>query len=325
MSTTYSLPELYRPIAAPLELVRQTIQRLWMDALRLVKIELGDNSLPGGKMLRPALCLLSAGAIGAHDLKKYVALAASFEALHLASLAHDDVIDKAILRRGSTALNALWDNHAAVLGGDYMVARAVEMLATYDSCPVIANAIASVRLMAEGELLFFGRSHDTLREQDCLQLARQKTASLFAEACSAPCYTMGGKYRNIFHRFGENLGIAFQVMDDVLDLTQSEAQLGKPACGDIVEGKLTLPILYLRQALMADDLARFSALHGQPLSNADRLWIQQMLEATGARDKAHAVAQHYSAQALHQLESLPPSPYRDSIEGIVDFLQTRSS
>jgi octaprenyl-diphosphate synthase len=305
--------------------VRDTINQLWFDALTLVRIDTDMSPPRSGKLLRPALSLLSAGAIGGKDLQQYVTMASSFEALHIASLAHDDVIDRAILRRGATSLNAFWDNHAAVLGGDYLVARAVEMLATYDVCAVVANAIKSVRCMAEGELYFFGKENDPIVAEDCIMLAEQKTASLFAEACSAPTYIIDDTHRRALYQFGISLGIAFQLVDDVLDITQSTEQLGKPACGDIVEGKKTIPIMHLKSGLDRGDLERLEAMRGSDISEDDRGWVISKSEETGARDKAEAITRSYADEARRHLGQLPPSPYRDSMEGIVEFVMVRVS
>lgn len=326
MSTTLSLQELYRPVEAPLAAVRDQMGQLWADALRLVPIDQGGLAPPvGGKLLRPAMCLLAAGAIGGQDLGQYVRCAASFEALHLASLAHDDVIDHALLRRGAPSLNGMWDNHAAVLGGDYLVARAVEMLCEYDSCTVVSKAITTVRKMAEGELYFFGRPTDSIGEEDCILLAKQKTASLFAEATAAPSYLIDSTHREALHQFGIGLGIAFQVIDDILDVTQTTAQLGKPSCGDVAEGKITLPIIYLREALQGADRARFDALRDTELSEDDRAWVLAQVQATGAGERADAVARQYTDGALQAILTLPSSPYRDSLEGMLEFVRIRVS
>ncbi len=325
MSKTIALTDLYRPVETELNGVRDEIHQLWIDALALVRVDSTIAPRPGGKLLRPALSLLAAGAIGGTDLKQYVTLASSFEALHIASLAHDDVIDRAILRRGTSSLNAFWDNHAAVLGGDYLVARAVEMLATYDVCAVVANAIKSVRCMAEGELYFFGKENDPIVVEDCIMLAEQKTASLFAEACSAPTYIIDATHRKALYQFGISLGIAFQLVDDVLDITQSTEQLGKPACGDIVEGKKTIPIMHLKNGLNSDDGARLEAMRGTDISEEDREWIIAKAEETGAKDMAEALTRSYADEARRHLAQLPPSTYRDSMEGIVEFVMVRVS
>lgn len=325
MKTTLNLSQLYRPVSSQVDLVRASISRIWQEALGLVRVEMVDQPTAGGKLLRPALCLLASGALGARDLDRYVSLATAYEALHIASLAHDDVIDRAILRRGASALNMLWDNHAAVLGGDYLVARSVEILAGYDSCAVIANAIRSVRCMAEGELVFFGRENEPFRREDCIQLAEQKTASLIAEACSAPSHLLDQGCREPLHRFGTALGVAFQIVDDLIDLTQTAAVLGKPSCGDIVEGKRTLPIMYMREGLDEDERARLDAMRNAEMSEVDRAWVHEAVERTGARERTEAEARHFADEALEALTELPSSEFRDSMEGIVEFILVRSS
>lgn len=325
MNKTIELTDLYRPVQEELTGVRSTIHQIWVDALTLVRLDSEVAPRSGGKMLRPALCLLAAGAVGGKNLKQYVTLASSFEALHIASLAHDDVIDKALLRRGTSSLNAFWDNHAAVLGGDYLVARAVEMLSTYDVCAVVANAIRSVRCMAEGELYFFGREDEPIVAEDCIMLAEQKTASLFAEACSAPTYVIDDTYRKALYQFGISLGIAFQLVDDMLDITQSTEQMGKPSCGDIVEGKKTIPIMHLKNGLGPSDLARLDGMRDTDITEDDRAWVIHMAQETGAREKTEAITNAYADEARHHLSQLPPSPYRDSMEGIVDFVMIRVS
>lgn len=324
VNTTITLDTLYRPIEDALVHVRDGIGQLWTDSLTLVN--LGGTPAPrtGGKMLRPALCLMAAGAIGGKDLKQYAQLSTAFEALHIASLAHDDVIDRALMRRGKTSLNGLWDNHAAVLGGDYLVARAVEILATYNSCEVISNAIKSVRRMAEGELFFFNRDEASITEEDCIMLAEQKTASLFAEACSAPTYVIDPTHREALHRYGTSLGIAFQLVDDLLDVTQTSERLGKPSCGDVSEGKQTLPIMHMRAHMSAEDQQRLASYRNAVLSDADRDWIIEMAEETGAGEATFCKAKAYADDALAAARTLPPSVYRTSMEGIVEFVLIRA-
>jgi len=323
MSMIVTLADLYEPIAEPLEAVRGEVRQLWEDALKLVNLENMPSPKLGGKLLRPALCLLSAGAVGGTRLPRYVKLASAFEALHIASLAHDDVIDRALMRRGTSSLPGLWDNHAAVLGGDYLVARAVEMLCQYDACAVVANAITSVRRMAEGELGFFGRDWDNVREEDCVTLARMKTASLFAEACAAPTFILNAEHRDALHAFGMGLGVAFQLVDDLLDVTQPASVLGKPSCGDITEDKPTLPVLYLRESLSRKDFSRFETMRNSTLTDDDRAWVLEQMDATGARDRAENVARRYRDEALDALRTLPESEHRRTMESITEFVLIR--
>jgi octaprenyl-diphosphate synthase len=325
MATTETLRALYTPIAPQLVEVRALVDSIWRDALKLVRVPAVDIPGAGGKFLRPALCLLSAGTAGAANLDQYSRLAAAYEGLHLASLAHDDVIDHAMMRRGHNSLNALWNNHAAVLGGDYLVARAVEMIAEYDCCTVVSKAVSSVRHMAECELFFFGRPPGEAVPEECLQLAEGKTASLFAAACSAPATILKSQHESALWQFGNSLGVAFQLVDDLLDLTGTTDNLGKPSCGDIAEGKSTLPILYMLKALPAEDKARLSSLQETDLSEQDRQWVHDAVIQTGAVAKTQAVAKAYADQALAALASIPQNPYHHSMEGLMHFVLDRNT
>ncbi|MDX9971440.1 MAG: polyprenyl synthetase family protein [FCB group bacterium] len=325
MSTVTVLDELYKPIQPQMEQVRSAVGDLYVDTLRLVHGAAVPRPKMGGKMLRPALCLLSAGATGAKDLDRFVSLATSVELFHLAALAHDDVIDAADFRHGTSSLNVQWDNHAAVLGGDYLVSRAIAILAEYGSCDLISCAIDSVRQMSEGELIYFGLGPDHFTEKACLTWARQKTASLFAVICSAPTYLVDATYRDALYEFGEELGIAFQLVDDVLDLCQDRQTLGKPACGDLVEAKRTIPILYLRQAVDDKGRARLDSMRGKPLSEEDREWVIAMMESTGARERTEALAREYMESARSYLATLPSSIYRDAMFGLSEFVLVRGS
>lgn len=320
------LSSLYAPIGRELNRAYDQVNELWQDMLRLGNGNLERSPLPvGGKLLRPALCLLSAGAIGAKNLNSFVPMAIAMEMFHLAALTHDDVVDGAELRRGVTSLNAMWNDHAAVLGGDYLVARGMRLLASYNSCDAIANAIDGMRAMAEWELMDFalGPSHFTY--EDCIELARAKTASLFSVACSTPSYVLDRQYRDSLHEFGLGLGSAFQLVDDLLDLTQDEATLGKPVCGDLTKGKKTLPILFMRQALGGEEVARLDNMRGKTLPDADRQWAMEILNSTGARERTESVARRFAQEACEALETLPPTPYKDSMRGLVEFVLTRGS
>lgn len=325
MQSTLNLAEFYRPIQRDMDAVRASLAELWADALRFVYGERLPKLPMGGKMLRPAMAILSAGALGESDTKRIVPLATAMELLHLAALAHDDVIDHADLRHGMRSLNAMWDNHTAVLGGDYLVARAIQILGSYDSCLVITNAINSVREMSEGELTHFGLGKNHYSPEACISLARQKTASLFAVACSTPACLIEGSPRQELHDYGLAFGVAFQLIDDLLDLTRDEEALGKPAFGDIVEGKKTLPIIYLRESLDSKGRARLDSLKGKLLSDGDRAWVTDAIESSGAREQTEALVREYIDEARSALSGLPPTPYRESMLGLAEFVLVRGA
>lgn len=323
MADATSLTNLYQCVHPALDAVRTNVREHWDEAFRLVY---GPSAQPpklGGKMMRPALTLLSAGAIGAPDVSRYVPMATAMEMLHLAALAHDDVVDKAVTRRGHSSLNALWDNHTAVLGGDYLVARALSVLTVYDSCPVIESALESIHEMAEGELINFGRSRVELTEEDSLRLAQKKTASLFAVSCKTPTLIQDPAYNESLHNFGMGIGTAFQLVDDLLDLAQDEETLGKPACGDLVEGKRTVPILAMLRKLAPEDVRRVEAMKGAEMTAEDRAWVRDRLAATGAQDYTETLAAGYLKDGLAALDQLPPNEYREAMTGIAEFILVR--
>ena len=323
MATAITLKELYRVIEPHLDEVRQSVRKQWTEAFQLVY---GPTATPprlGGKLMRPALCFLSAGACGADDFDHFVSMATGMELLHLAALAHDDVVDGASLRRGETSLNRLWDNHTAVLGGDYLVARSLNILTHYDSCAVISSALESIHQMAEGELINFGRGRENLDETDCIRLSEKKTASLFAVTCCTPALLLDESCRQPLFDFGMGMGTAFQLIDDLLDLEQDEETLGKPSCGDITEGKITLPMLYMKENMSEDDSQRFEALKGHPVSNTDRQWVVEMLQTTGAHERVESLCRKYVAQGNKALDDLPKSSYIDTMRDIADFVLIR--
>ena len=320
-----TLEELYRPVQAELAVVHESVGRMWGEVLSLIHGPSLEPPKVGGKLLRPALCLLSAGASGAKDIAAFTRLAAACEVLHMAALIHDDVIDKADVRRGAVSLNALWDNHTAVLSGDYLVTRAVALMTSFNSCDLILNAIEAVRRMTEGELASFGRNAERFTEEDCLRLAEDKTATYFAATCTAATYLDSPAYRDCLHNYGIALGVAFQLIDDVLDIAQDQAALGKPSCGDIVEGKKTLPILYMREALAPADRDRLNKMIGRAISDQERAWATEAMERSGARARAEAVARRYADAARKALDSVPPSPYKDSMLGLAEFVLVRVS
>ena len=320
-----ALEKIYAPVWNELEQVRAIVAERWTEALQLVYGAEAKPPETGGKLLRPALCLISAGAAGAQRLDHFVNLASGMEMLHVAALVHDDVVDGSDTRRGQRSLKAQWDNRTAVLGGDYIMARAIVMMGSYNSCGVIINAVESICQMASGELRNFGTRHHEPTPEQCIDLARGKTGSLFAVTCSTPVLLIDEGYREVMERYGMALGVAFQLIDDVLDLCQPETALGKPSCGDIVEGKRTLPILYLRDGLDQPDRARLLAMEGAEISEDDREWVASAMEATGAREHTETLARQYAAEARAALEELPASPYRDSMANLADFVLARGA
>lgn len=321
---TVTLDELYKPIRTELAEAKAVVGKLWNETLSFVNGPSSSPPKPGGKLLRPALCLLSAGAVGSNgSLKRFVDLAAAFELLHIAALTHDDIVDRASLRRGMASLHAMSNDHTAVLSGDYLVARAASMLVRLNSIELLANTFEAVRKMTEGELRSFSNNSRPYTQEDCLQLAEQKTATYFAATCTGPAYLLQTDCRDTLHRYGLSLGIAFQLIDDVLDLAQDQQTLGKPSCGDIVEGKRTLPILFMREGLQADEAERLEGMLGRPLADEERTWAAGALERSGARERTEKLARSYADAAREALRPLPGSRFKESMLGLAEFVLVR--
>lgn len=318
-TTSEALERLYLPIYNEIQGVRSQVKALWTETLRLVDAPALMPPTTDGKMLRPALCLLASGALGVPDVASYVPLATAVEVLHLAALAHDDVVDGATLRRGRLSLNALWDDRVAVLGGDYLVSRALAAMGAYDSGVVVAAAVDVIRAMTEAELRVFGRQNGRFRQADYLRVAEDKTGSLFALACTAPAILTRSGHLGALRAYGMAFGTAFQLIDDLLDLTQTDDQIGKTACSDLMEGKNTLPILLMKQGMGADDVARLNGMRGRRLEAQDRAWVLDMLEETGAGIETERVARRYTEKAVGSLGGIPASAYRSAMEHIASF------
>lgn len=199
----------------------------------------------GGKRLRPMLVLLSAELCG-YTGSRSVQLGAALELIHTATLLHDDVVDLSMLRRGQPAANVIWGNRRAVLAGDFFYGRSSSMIVEDGSLEILEIFSNTVRMMAEGELIQLQRSFDTnISERQYYQVIDRKSAVLLSAACEIGA-VLGDVTRGEVRRvaeFGRALGVAFQVRDDVLDYEADQSKLGKPLCADLLEGKITLPLL----------------------------------------------------------------------------------
>src|SRR5438270_4385243 len=209
----------------------------------------------GGKRLRPALLLLSAKLAGGAN-SSAIQLAAVVELIHGATLVHDDVIDAAETRRGRPSTNARWGNHTCVLAGDWLYMQAFQMALRERNFPILDLLISLTQMMVEGELLQLERiGRIDVTEADCMELVDRKTACLFS-VCARLGAICGSADSQVQEKLGEyawNLGMAFQLVDDVLDFTAREKTLGKPVGGDLREGKVTLPLVYALERASVDE------------------------------------------------------------------------
>jgi len=278
----------------------------------------------GGKRLRPALVLFSAKASG--NLKpEHYPLAAAVELVHTATLIHDDVLDEATLRRHVETVNARWDNEASVLLGDYLFALAVELISSVDSvyaCQVIGQATKAV---CQGELRqVASRGNYDLDEEEYLEIIAEKTAALCACCCQLGAHYAEAKpdATNALTNYGHCLGVAFQIVDDLLDVQGDEAQTGKSLGTDLIKQKATLPLIRVLSQIdkpqRAELIARLSAM-----PDARRETLRTWLDRTDALAYCQQKAAWYIRRAKEELKVLPASPARTGLEQLADFVITR--
>jgi len=277
----------------------------------------------GGKRLRTALVLLAAR-MGAYDFARAARPAIAIELLHAASLVHDDLVDHTLRRRGRVTVHARWDRHVALMLGDYFFALAAGELAAEPDPRIIRFYATAAQTVVEGEL----RPVTQLEPLD-VALAQYrykigaKTAALFEAACKAGIAVAGGSAEQIesLGRFGYDLGLAFQIVDDVLDFTGDEATLGKPAGNDLREGTLTLPLIYA-VAQSGDPLLREVARTAHPNPAQVPQLVAAVIEAGGV-DRAMDEARQTIERALGHVKGFPPSSAKRALGELCDFVLHR--
>jgi octaprenyl-diphosphate synthase len=280
----------------------------------------------GGKRIRPALLLLGARLCGAAG-ERAVLLASVVEFIHTATLLHDDIIDEATVRRGRRSVNSRWGNDITVLLGDFLYTKSMAMALSQENLKVLRLLSHVTLRMIEGEILEIERNGDLkVGREDHLDIIRRKTADLFS-AClriGAILGEVGEEKEQALARYGLNLGICFQMVDDLLDFTADEKVLGKPVNNDLREGKLTLPAIFLLQksgAVAKDKIATVMADRG--FERVSREEIVRLAREHGALDEARALACEYAAAARHDLAAFDRSPYREALEVLPDFILAR--
>jgi len=280
----------------------------------------------GGKRMRPVLVLLCARALG-YQGPHHVELATVIEFLHTATLLHDDVVDMSEMRRGRPTANIRWDNPSSVLVGDFIYSRAFQLLVNIGDMQIMDVMATTTNRISEGEVLQLVHQHNPdTSEASYMEVIRNKTAILFAAACKTAAILAGASQnvQDALHTFGLEVGIAFQLIDDVLDYSGNSAELGKNVGDDLAEGKPTLPLIYTLEHGDATvrPLIRQSIIEGglEHLSE-----IISAVQASGALDYTRQVAQSRIAIALEQLAQLDDSQYKTGLQAVAAAALNRSS
>ncbi len=278
----------------------------------------------GGKRIRPTLALLVGHMLnGNHE--KLVILGAALEMLHTATLVHDDLIDGSLLRRGTPTLNARWSPAATVLTGDFLFARAAKLAAATDYLPLVKLFAETLAIIVGGELTQMFTAHGSLNRQNYSQRIYAKTASLFemSTLAAAMLSTEDESIRAAMKAYGYEIGMAFQIVDDILDYTGDQVAVGKPLGSDLLNGLVTLPAIYYAEAHPYDPDVR--AIPEGGWTDTERVArLVERIRQSDAIQQAMAEAQAHVERALNILESFRPAGERDALEELARYIVDRS-
>lgn len=278
-----------------------------------------------GKQIRPQLVFLTSGLNGQISNSSYVA-AAMIELLHTATLMHDDVVDEAYERRGAFSINALWRSKIAVLAGDFLLSKGLQIAVEHHEYELLRHISRAVQEMSEGELLQIDHARKmNVDEETYYKIIRKKTATLIAACAVTGAQAAGASAEQLekMYQFGENLGLAFQIKDDIFDF-QPQGLIGKPTGNDVKEGKLTLPIIHALNQVSPIEQSKIKALIRK--GKHDPKAVQQVMDFTighGGIEYATEKMNHFAQLAHALLEPYPASGYKQSLTQLVDYTVNR--
>jgi len=313
-------------IAPKLQLVEEELQRNFQSQIKTIQ-EVGEHILGGGgKRLLPALLLLVSKMLR-YDGYRDVIYGAVVEFIHTATLVHDDIIDEAAIRRGRTSINYRWGNNLTVLVGDYLYTHSMSMALQEGNLDIL-RLLSNVTIrMIEGEILGLEQNgRADLSIEDYFDVVGRKTAALFGACCRIPAYLVEASEQNAtaLFNYGFNLGVCFQLIDDLLDFTSSTEILGKPALSDLKEGKLTLPLILAMPRANARErelIARIAS--NKSFESVDPTEIGALVRKYDALDETRAIARDYAGRARAALEGFPDSAAKEALDVALDFVLDR--
>ncbi len=325
--SSLALSQIFEPIRADLERVDLEFARHVQSQVELIP-RIGQYiQTAGGKRIRPAV-LLMASRLAGYEGDRAVLYAAVVEFIHTATLVHDDIIDDADLRRGRAAVHSRWGNDITVLLGDYLYIKSMALALTHDTLDLVRVLCDVTLKMIEGELYQLTKNGDAdITEDEHFDIMRRKTAYLFGG-----CAQIGGMLGKIesekeqaLREYGFNLGIAFQLVDDLLDFTGDAQAVGKPIASDLREGKVTLPLIHLLRQSNGEEGSRIvrDAIASHTVSPEQWAMLLRMLKEHASIDYAYRRAVEYAERAKKPLYAFPPSSERDALLALPDYVLSR--
>jgi octaprenyl-diphosphate synthase len=313
------LNQIYAPIQADLNKVRDTLKSISRVDFTWLEQQLRHVVKGSGKGIRPALTLLS-GKSFKYDLAYLIPMAVSVELMHTATLVHDDTIDKADTRRGQRTINSIWGDEIAILMGDYLFAKAGEFVADTQTPRVIKLFSQTLGTISSGEIVQWRASYnpDQTRD-DYFHRIYGKTASLFSLSTQSGAILSQAPEESVavMKEYGDNLGIAFQIVDDILDFTSTEEAMGKPVGSDLLQGTLTLPAMFLMERYPVDNPVR------KFFDTRDKKYMVQAIQMVLNLDiigNCYKVAGEYRDRACRNIKSLPRPENRKSLLDLAEYI-----
>jgi geranylgeranyl pyrophosphate synthase len=313
----------FSPVQEQIKLVEERMRTQADDSHSDLRAALEHLLAAGGKRIRPTLGLLVGNMLGA-PLDKSITLGAAVELLHTATLVHDDLIDGSLLRRGMPTLNARWSPPATVLTGDFLFARAAKLASETDHLPLMKLFSETLATIVNGELTQMFTSRGLISRDNYYKRIYAKTASLFEMTSRAAAMVSPVDEETIeaMRDFGYQIGMAFQIVDDILDFNGEQAAVGKPLGSDLLNGLVTLPAIYYAEA-NPEDTDVLSLPNGGWTNNENMTRLVDNIRLSNATKKAMLEAEQHVDRALTRLESLEPCAERDALENLAKYIVDR--
>ncbi|MBN1833790.1 MAG: polyprenyl synthetase family protein [Deltaproteobacteria bacterium] len=307
--------------------IDEALCRVFSSRVPLID-SIGNHSLLGeGKRLRPLLFILTCQACGYEGEDPY-RFSAIFEYIHTASLLHDDVIDDGHIRRKKPSVNHVWGNSAAVLGGDFLYSKSFAIAVGSGNLEFLRVLTDTTTRMAEGQVLELVHTHNwNMTQDEYMEIIASKTASLISAACACGAIFSSAEKQAVDHlaQFGFNMGIAFQLVDDLLDYTSTTEVFGKPVGKDLREGRITLPLIYILSHLQEAETERLENLFkNHKASEKDYEELFALVKENGVMDRIRSEAREYVEKAADFLDFFPESPVRRDLLGLNAYIIDRS-
>ena len=315
--------QIYLPIRGELLQVKENLKGMRRGQDEHMTPLLSHLFNRGGKGMRPAVTLLASGLYG-KEAPAAVTMATAVELLHIATLIHDDTIDNSLTRRGMDTISSRWDENVAILLGDYVFAASATFVCDTNNIRVIRRFSETIMDLSSGELMEYFNGHNAEQSRQLYEdRIYRKTASLFRTAAESGAILGGAPEEGIkaLSDYGYNIGMAFQIVDDILDVSGDAEEIGKPVGNDLLQGVLTLPSIKLLERYPTDNPVRaFFA------DRSDKSHLQKslkMMQESDILEECHAEAEEYCAKALRILEGLPESPSRESLSILAAYVTKR--